>query len=66
MSAGVAVLARFEAHWIGLRDRETECSDDVAGASALDSLRTGCGPAWLGRVSGGHEIAGSNPATPTE
>lgn len=27
--------------------------------------QTGCGPAWSGRVAGGHEDVGSNPTSPT-
>src|SRR5205807_7580248 len=30
-----------------------------------DALTTGCGAAWLVRLTGGQEVAGSNPASPT-
>src|SRR5205807_8429852 len=30
-----------------------------------DALTTGCGAAWLARLTGGQEVAGSNPASPT-
>src|SRR6476646_3885308 len=28
-------------------------------------VETGCGAAWLARLSGGQEVPGSNPGTPT-
>ncbi len=31
----------------------------------LESQITGCGAAWLARLTGGQEVAGSNPASPT-
>ena len=39
-----------------------------AGLSAVGSLasHTGCGAAWLARLTGGQEVAGSNPASPTD
>src|SRR6266567_9378039 len=34
-------------------------------ASSTIALNTGCGAAWLARLTGGQEVAGSNPASPT-
>ncbi len=28
--------------------------------------KSGCGAAWLARLTGGQKVAGSNPVTPTE
>ncbi len=35
------------------------------GASFVTILVSGCGAAWLARLTGGQEVAGSNPASPT-
>ena len=34
-------------------------------ALPLGSFHTGCSAAWLARLSGGQEVVGSNPASPT-
>ena len=34
-------------------------------ALPLGSWHTGCSAAWLARLSGGQEVVGSNPASPT-
>jgi hypothetical protein len=35
-------------------------------SSSFGCRSTGCGAAWLARLTGGQEVAGSNPASPTE
>lgn len=43
--------------WVVARSRK--------GATA-GAVTTGCGSAWLEHLTGGQEIVGSNPATPTD
>ena len=31
----------------------------------MAKLKSGCGAVWLARMTGGHEVAGSNPVSPT-
>ncbi len=33
--------------------------------AAVVCCSSGCGAAWLARLSGGQEVVGSNPASPT-
>lgn len=45
---------------------QSPIAQEYAGeAVGFGVLFTGCSLAWLKRVTGGHEIAGSNPVTPT-
>ena len=31
----------------------------------VEKTQSGCGAVWLARMTGGHEVAGSNPVSPT-
>ncbi len=39
--------------------------DRIVGPPAPTFGRSGCGAAWLARLTGGQKVAGSNPVTPT-
>ncbi len=46
--------------------RRVRDAEDVGSTPITQTVRfSRCGPAWSGRMSGGHEIAGSNPVTAT-
>ena len=52
----------------GIRVGRQVCSRSVRWTTIPDngvSCSTGCGAAWLARLTGGQEVAGSNPASPT-
>lgn len=60
MPSSIEILPSYRT---GLLIRRT-----VIGRCGFESHRgcqTGCGSAWLERVSGGHEVVGSSPAIPT-
>ena len=48
--------------WLSIRDGQTGRSRSW---SLVRQYKTGCGAAWLARLTGGQEVPGSNPGSPT-
>ena len=60
---GSELRSRIE---VGLQKNRYVCkSVATTGGKSADLRVTGCGAAWLARLTGGQEVAGSNPASPT-
>ena len=60
---GSELRSRIE---VGLQKNRYVCkSVATTGGKSADQRVTGCGAAWLARLTGGQEVAGSNPASPT-